>query len=386
MASKIKIVKEKEQLQTKEREQGTCSLQVFEEDGDPNLQELKNIVKKFEKQDTNLRNKEKKFTEEIKMLKTMLNERDEELAEMHKKNKKLSEDKHKLKKELMKNENAKKAMREKLIALLNQKEEAIKEASKVEDLDKSKLRNVKELARGGFGKVSVGEYKGERIALKVMKNHWTSIRELTILLKINNCPNLLRTNLVGMNWPNQERSTITVGLELCDCDLRTMLPLHRGEKAKIVDIMIGAAQALVQLSSMKIIHRDIKPENFLLKKGMVKLGDFGLASIGEKSKGKYGTPGYLAPEVIWSSIRNTEYDNKVDMWSLGAVAHEIITGEYLVPDTLTDNLCLNPVSKWHKARTELNDAVEASKTMLEKEPKDRVCASDFLSIIQKLRK
>ena len=74
------------------------------------------------------------------------------------------------------------------------------------------------------------------------------------------------------------------------------------------------------------------------------------------------------------------------MWSLGAVSHEIMTGKFLVPNALTDDLCLNPVSKWDKARTDLKDAAEASKTMLKKEPKDRVSASDFLSTIQNLRK
>ena len=114
---------------------------------------------------------------------------------------------------------------------------------------------------------------------------------------------------------------------------------------------------LLRHLSSYIIHRDIKPVNFLIKKGMVKLGDFWLACIGEK--GKFGTPGYVAPEVILSPIRNTEYDKKVDMWSLGAVAHEIITGEFLVPNALTDDLCLNP--KHHNLHQLISCDIKRSK-------------------------
>ena len=85
--------------------------------------------------------------------------------------------------------------------------------------------------------------------------------------------------------------------------MRKILPLDSAEKT--VRIMVGAAQALVQLSRMHIIHRDIKPDNFLLKNEVVKLGDFGLAEMGEKASGTYGTPGYVLSEVFISDRMKT---------------------------------------------------------------------------------
>ena len=46
------------------------------------------------------------------------------------------------------------------------------------------------------------------------------------------------------------------------------------------------------------MHRDIKPENILKKGGVAKLGDFGFAVLGNSPVGYFGTPGYIAPEVL----------------------------------------------------------------------------------------
>ena len=90
-----------------------------------------------------------------------------------------------------------------------------------------------------------------------------------------------------------------------------------------LDILLGTSMAVDQLHEVPVIHRDIKPENFLLKGGFVKLSDFGLADFGRTGQGKTGTNGYVAPEVIESEKRGDTYTNKCDVWSLGAVLHEV---------------------------------------------------------------
>ena len=83
-----------------------------------------------------------------------------------------------------------------------------------------------------------------------------------------------------------------------------------------------------------IVHRDIKPENVMLdKKGRVKIADFGLAKIlGREpedlrltgAKDVMGTPHYMAPEQI---EHPQEVDHRADIYSLGVVFYEMLTGE-----------------------------------------------------------
>src|SRR5260370_36385223 len=82
-----------------------------------------------------------------------------------------------------------------------------------------------------------------------------------------------------------------------------------------------------------IVHRDIKPENLLLdKKGRVKIADFGIAKImgseGEagitETRGAIGTPQYMAPEQV---EKPETVDHRADMFSLGVVFYEMLTGE-----------------------------------------------------------
>jgi predicted Ser/Thr protein kinase len=82
-----------------------------------------------------------------------------------------------------------------------------------------------------------------------------------------------------------------------------------------------------------IVHRDIKPENILLdKKGRVKIADFGIAKIlGREpeialteTRGVLGTPQYMAPEQV---ERPQTVDHRADIFSLGVVFYEMLTGE-----------------------------------------------------------
>lgn len=124
--------------------------------------------------------------------------------------------------------------------------------------------------------------------------------------------------------------------EALEGSLRDRLSATPIELPEALDIAIQIADALTAAHEVGIIHGDIRPENILLRRHFVKVADFGLTKLREYRSLKeleyqtattkrgvmVGTVAYMSPEqLIGESV-----DARTDIWSLGVVLYEMITG------------------------------------------------------------
>jgi tetratricopeptide (TPR) repeat protein len=168
--------------------------------------------------------------------------------------------------------------------------------------------------------------------------------------------------------------------------------LARGPLApeEALDLVTQIAEGLAAAHARGIVHRDIKPANlFLIAGGRVKILDFGLAFREgadhlTRTGMVLGTPAYMAPEQIESSA----VDGRADLWALGVVFHECLTGEPPfrgASDVARMHAVLTaeppPPSRLRPGLSPAHDAVVAS--LLVKNPRART--PDAATLLESLR-
>ena len=154
----------------------------------------------------------------------------------------------------------------------------------------------------------------------------------------------------------------------------------------VASIVRDLASAIYYLHNMDppIIHRDIKPENILLtNNSKIKLTDFGWSNYinfeGEQRSTLCGTPIYLAPEMI----QNSGHDKHVDIWCLGVLLFELLTG---IPPFIGQNRILlmkniiNVNISWPMPpRLPLDpDAKDLISKILKKNPNERISLENMI--------
>jgi eukaryotic-like serine/threonine-protein kinase len=160
--------------------------------------------------------------------------------------------------------------------------------------------------------------------------------------------------------------------------------LERGSMAEFDLRRIGAeiARGLVAAHAAGLVHRDLKPENvFLTRAGATKILDFGIAKLAPEGIPRdsatltgivLGTAGYLAPE----QIKGRDVDGRADLFALGAILFEMVTGQRAFAgettvDTLHAIVHASPPDLMRE-RTDLSPAIVAVVSrLLHKAPEDR---------------
>jgi serine/threonine-protein kinase len=202
------------------------------------------------------------------------------------------------------------------------------------------------LGTGGMGEVYLAQDTrlGRQVALKTLPHQFTidaqrvnRFEQEARAASALNHPNIITIHEIG-----RINSTQYIVTEFVDGQtLRERMTAGAIPAAEALDMAIQVAGALEAAHTAGIVHRDIKPENIMLRAdGYVKVLDFGLAKLTERPAGAVdmeaatrahvktdpgmvmGTVQYMSPE----QARGREVDERTDLWSLGVVLYEMLSG------------------------------------------------------------
>ena len=259
--------------------------------------------------------------------------------------------------------------------------------------DIRKIYKIRDLLGGGhFGTVRVGYRRSEEpkkyYAIKSISKKNLSDKDLSDLIKeVDIISGLDHPNIIKFNETYHDKYYFHIVMELCrgkEVFDRIIENGHIKER-KVCQVIMKLLNAISYCHSRGITHRDLKPENILFETAEpdseIKLIDFGLSrkySQDEKMHTILGTPYYVAPEVL-----RGEYDEKCDLWSIGALCYIMLSGQPPFKGS-SNNEIFNKIlrdevdcsgSKWQSISKEAHDFV---KLCLNKNGEKRPSAVDAL--------
>lgn len=199
----------------------------------------------------------------------------------------------------------------------------------------SHYKIIEKLGEGGNGVV----YKAEdtklkrTVALKFLSQFFSADEEAKrrFIYEAQKASALDHPNIYTIHEIGQtDEEKLFISMAYYDGEnLRERIKSKGVKKEEAVEIAIQICEGLSKAHQNNLVHRDIKPANIFLKKdGIVKILDFGLA----KEKGQshltkegttLGTVAYMSPE----QARGEDVDQRTDIWSLGIVIYEMLTGK-----------------------------------------------------------
>ncbi len=209
-----------------------------------------------------------------------------------------------------------------------------------QQLGKYRLTHL--LGAGGFAEVYLGVHVhlGTEAAIKLLHTQLAAEADMEkFRQEARTIGGLVHPNIVRvLDFDVQDTMPYLVMDYAPNGSLRQRLPPGKPlAPADLLPYLTQMAEALHYAHERKLVHRDIKPENMLLgRQGEVLLSDFGIALVAQsttsqKTEGVAGTAAYMAPEQIQGKPRPAS-----DLYSLGVVVYEWLTGERPFQGTFTE--------------------------------------------------
>ena len=193
-----------------------------------------------------------------------------------------------------------------------------------------------ELGKGAMGVVytALDPMIGRAVALKTMRLDVHGIEQQEVLQRFRNEARaggvLNHPNIVTIYDAGEQDGMFYIAMEVIEgTTLHQMMAQHRTLPAeRVIEMGRQICAGLDYAHAHGVIHRDVKPANIMITPaGMVKIMDFGIAKSmggGMTTDGQVlGTPNYMSPE----QVKGKPLDGRSDLFSLGVVLYEMLTGE-----------------------------------------------------------
>ncbi len=245
-----------------------------------------------------------------------------------------------------------------------------------------------EIGRGGMGIVykARDEKLKRTVAIKVLPPELAYRQDIRtrFLREAETAARLSHPHIVPIHSVGEVEGTVYFVMGLVDGESLAVRIKRRGRLStdEARRVMKEAADALAAAHQQGVIHRDVKPDNILLEgtRGRVMVTDFGIAKALTAEGGTLteagvaiGTPAFMSPE---QASGEREIDGRSDLYSLGVVAYQMLTGDLpfqaaSVPALLMKQITESPVPVDRKRPDTPRDLSQTVMRCLEKDPEDR---------------
>jgi eukaryotic-like serine/threonine-protein kinase len=260
--------------------------------------------------------------------------------------------------------------------------------SLIDTLFDGRYRIQRKLGAGGMADVYLAEDQelGRRVAIKILNGRHANDAQFIERFRreAKNAAALNHPNIVSIYDRGNAEDTYYIAMEFLDG--RTLKELIVSRGAAPINVAVEYARQI--LSALRfahrhgIVHRDIKPHNVLVDaEGRVKVTDFGIARAGTSQMTEtgsiVGTAQYLSPE----QARGGEVDQRSDLYSLGIVLYELLTGKTPFDGDTPVEIAMKHLSNAPKPPSKLRPDIPSELDMvvlraLAKNPDDRYQSAD----------